>query len=71
MGLMILIGAERSAALLVLLFTGLGLTIWETRDQNLSRRTSSWWFLLVMLIHVPGYVALRLWGANRQRTGSH
>lgn len=64
---MLLFGAERSVVLWLLLAGALSLTIWETRDQSFSRRTTAWWFLLVTLIHVLGYIALRVVAAVRDR----
>ncbi len=62
MGLMILAGAETSAVLSLLLLAALGLTYWETRELQLDWRNTLWWMLLVALIHVFGYLALRVWG---------
>ncbi len=70
MGLMILADAEQSVALLLLLLAGLGLTFWETRTQRLEWRQTAWWLLLVLLIHVIGYLALMGWGAYRKRKAS-
>jgi len=62
---MMLFGAQRSIVLWVLLLGALGLTLWETREQGLSRRSTVWWLLLVMLTHVLGYIGLRVFGAVR------
>jgi len=70
MGLMIVVGAQSSAVLLGLLVVSLGLAVWEIRGLNLPRMLTMWWLLLVLLTHVLGYLALRLWAANRQRTAS-
>lgn len=67
MGLMILAGAEQSGVLWILLTIAMGLTWWEARDQELDRRLTLWWILLVALVHIPGYLALRLWGAWRKQ----
>ena len=70
MGLMIVAGAEQSAVLWILLAAGVGLTWWECREQQLDRRLTTWWMLLVVLVHIPGYLALRLWGAWQKRQAS-
>lgn len=66
-GLMMLFGAERSVVLWALLVAALGLTYWETREQSFGTRATAWWLLAVTLVHVPGYLALRIFVAARQR----
>lgn len=67
MGLMLLFGAQRSVVLWLLLLAALALTMWETRDLGLNLKSTVWWLMLVVLIHVVGYLALRVFGvvANR------
>jgi len=65
MGLMILAGAETSLVLMLLLLAGLALTAWEAHEQQMDRKTATWWMLLVLLIHVVGYVAMRIFVAVR------
>ena len=36
-------------------------------EPELVLQTKLWWCLLVFLTNVPGYVALRIWIANRRR----
>ncbi len=67
MGLMILADAGGSVVLLALLLAALGLTYWETREREFDRAHTTWWMLLVVLIHVIGYVALRVWLFSRDR----
>ena len=67
MGLLILIDAQESVVLWILLAATLGLTYWETRERGLDRRHTTWWLLLVFLIHVLGYIALRVWLVVRDR----
>lgn len=48
-----------------------GLTVWEVRESRFSRKASLWWVLLVVLVHVPGYLLLRAvtaYRAGRART---
>lgn len=67
MGLMILADAEGSVVLWLLLFAALALTYWEAREREFDRRLTTWWMLLVVLIHVIGYIALRVWLMTRDR----
>jgi hypothetical protein len=55
---------------LLLLVTLLGLlylTWVELRGEDLEPMVKLWWALLVLLTHVPGYLALRIWIAVRRR----
>ena len=55
---------------LILLVTLLGLlylTWVELRGEDLEAQVKIWWGLLVLLTHVPGYLALRIWIALRRR----
>ena len=55
---------------LLLLVTLLGLlylTWVELRSEDLEPIVKLWWALLVLLTHVPGYLALRIWIAVRRR----
>jgi hypothetical protein len=53
--------------LLVCLVGLLYLTWVELRGQELEPTVKLWWGLLVLLTHVPGYLALRAWLALRRR----
>jgi hypothetical protein len=53
--------------LLVCLLGLLYLTWIELRGEELEPQVKLWWALLVLLTHVPGYVALRAWIALRRR----
>jgi len=58
---------------LVLLICLLGLVYltWvELRHEDLQPQVKLWWGLLVLLTHLPGYVALRIWLAVRRRGAS-
>ena len=37
------------------------------REPDLLPQTKLWWCLLVFLLNLPGYVALRIWVALRRR----
>ncbi len=54
----------------VLLLTwavALYLTLVEARQQRLDPMRTLWWFLLVVLTHFVGYLALRAWVFFRRR----
>ena len=53
--------------LLVCLAGLLYLTWVELRGEELEPLTKLWWGLLVLLTHVLGYLALRIWIAVRRR----
>jgi hypothetical protein len=53
--------------LLVCLIALLYLTWVELRNEDLEPIVKLWWGLLVLLSHVPGYLALRIWIAVRRR----
>ena len=53
--------------LLVCLLGLLYLTWVELRNEELESQVKLWWFLLVLLTHVPGYLAMRIWIALRRR----
>ena len=53
--------------LLVCLLGLLYLTWIELRGEELEPQVKLWWGLLVLLTHVPGYLALRIWLAVRRR----
>jgi hypothetical protein len=37
------------------------------REPDLVAQVKLWWCLLVFLLNIPGYVALRIWVAVRRR----
>ena len=53
--------------LLVCLIGLLWLTWVELRNEDLEPLVKLWWGLLVLLTHVIGYLALRVWIAIRRR----
>ena len=56
--------------LLLLSLLGLLYLTWvELRGDELEPLVKLWWGLLVLLTHVPGYLALRIWIAFRRRRG--
>jgi hypothetical protein len=43
--------------------------VWiDVKDEpGLEFQIKAWWFLLVLLFHVPGYLVFRVWIAARRR----
>ena len=58
---------ELSGVLGLLLIGAMVLTFWECRTHQLPFKQTAWWLSLTLLIHVPGYLALRLWLAFGSR----
>ena len=66
MVLFLLIGSV--PVILALCLVGLVYLTWvELRHEDLDPLVKLWWGLLVLLTHVPGYLALRIWIALRRR----
>jgi hypothetical protein len=65
--LLFLILGYTPVILLVCLLGLLYLTWVELRGEELEPLVKLWWGLLVLLTHVPGYLALRIWIAVRRR----
>jgi hypothetical protein len=57
--------------LLLVLIVCLYLVWIDVKDEpDLEFQVKVWWFLLVLLLHVPGYLIFRLWIAvHRRRAG--
>jgi hypothetical protein len=55
--------------LLVCLLGLLYLTWLELRAEPLDLQAQLWWYLLVFLTNVLGYLALRIWLVRRRRAG--
>ena len=54
------------AILLLTLAGALYLTWYDVKDEDVDFQVKAWWFLLVLLLHVPGYLAFRVWIAVRR-----
>ena len=54
--------------ILLVCLVGLLYLSWvELRHEELEPLVKLWWYLLVLLTHVLGYVALRIWLVVRRR----
>ena len=54
------------AVLLLTLAGALYLTWYDIKDEDVDFQVKAWWFLLVVLFHVPGYLVFRGWLAVRR-----
>ena len=66
MGLLLLFDATGNAVMWGALLLAVALTVWEVRENKFTTKSQMWWILLVLLTHVPGYLALRGVTAFRQ-----
>jgi hypothetical protein len=53
--------------LLILLAALMYLTWIELRNEPMELNAKLWWLSLVLLVNVPGYLAMRIWLAARRR----
>lgn len=67
MGLLLLFDATGNAVMWGALLIAVGLTVWEVRENDFTPKAQMWWILLVLLIHVPGYLLLRGVTAYRRK----
>jgi hypothetical protein len=61
--------------LLLVLIVTLYLVVIDIKDEpGLAFLHKAWWFMFVLLTHVPGYLVFRVWIAvrrHRRRDGEH
>jgi hypothetical protein len=58
----------RAPAFLVLLLALLVYLSWlDLRDEPVDGKVKLWWYLLVVLLNIPAYLALRIWLAVVRR----
>ncbi len=68
MALLMLLEGVGSGVLLLALAGALALTFWECRSHDLPFKQTAWWLSLTLLLHVGGYLLLRLWLLAGRRT---
>ncbi len=57
--------------ILLVCLIGLLYLAWvDLRHEELEPLVKLWWYLLVLLTHVFGYLALRIWFVVRRRRGA-
>ncbi len=61
MGLLMLLDGVGGGVLLVALVGALGLTLWDCKARSLPLKQTLWWMSLTLLLHVLGYLLLRIW----------
>jgi hypothetical protein len=54
------------AILLLVLVVALYLVWVDVKDEPVEFQVKVWWFLFVVLLHVPGYLVFRVWIAVRR-----
>jgi dolichyl-phosphate-mannose--protein O-mannosyl transferase len=54
------------AILLLVLVVTLYLVWVDVKDEPIEFQVKIWWFLFVLLLHVPGYLVFRVWIAVRR-----
>ena len=62
------------ALMLVVLLVALYLVWVDVKDEPIDFQIKIWWFLFVLLTHVPGYLVFRVWIAvrrHRRRQEAH
>ena len=70
---MLLFVLFQQVPLILLLVLGICLyLVWaDVKDEpGLEFQVKIWWFLLVLLLHVPGYLIFRVWIAMRRHRAS-
>ena len=55
------------AILLLVLAVTLYLVWVDVKDEPIDFQIKLWWFLFVLIAHVPGYLVFRIWIAARRR----
>jgi hypothetical protein len=60
---------QQVPVILLLTLAGALYLVWvDIKDEpGVEFQVKIWWFLLVLLLHVPGYLIFRLWIAVRRR----
>jgi len=54
------------AIMLLVLVVALYLVWYDIKDEQVDFQIKAWWFLFVLLTHVPGYLVFRVWIAMRR-----
>jgi hypothetical protein len=66
--ILFVLSGQAPLILLLALAIALYLTFIDLRQEDdLPFQIKAWWFLLVLLLHVPGYLIFRVWIAVRRR----
>jgi hypothetical protein len=65
--LLFLLTGNAPPIMILVLVVSLYLVVWDIKDEpNLAFLHKAWWFMFVVLTHVPGYLIFRVWIAVRR-----
>lgn len=61
MALLMLLDGVAGGVLLLALAGAIALTVWDCKARDLPLKQTLWWASLTLLLHVLGYIILRVW----------
>jgi hypothetical protein len=65
--LLFLITGNAPPIMILVLAVSLYLVVWDIKDEpGLAFLHKAWWFMFVVITHVPGYLIFRVWIAVRR-----
>ena len=65
--LLFLLTENAPPIMVLVLVVALYLVVWDIKDEpGLAFLHKAWWFMFVVLTHVPGYLIFRVWIAVRR-----
>ena len=65
--LLFLLTGNAPPIMILVLAVSLYLVVWDIKDEpGLAFLHKAWWFMFVVLTHVPGYLIFRVWIAVRR-----
>jgi hypothetical protein len=73
--LLFLLTENAPPIMILVLLVALYLVVWDIKDEpGLAFLHKAWWFMFVLITHVPGYLIFRVWIAvrrHRRRDEAH
>ena len=73
--LLFLLTENAPPIMILVLLVALYLVVWDLKDEpGLAFLHKAWWFMFVVITHVPGYLIFRVWIAvrrHRRRDEAH
>jgi hypothetical protein len=65
--LLFLLTENAPPIMILVLVVALYLVVWDIKDEpGLAFLHKAWWFMFVLITHVPGYLIFRVWIAVRR-----
>jgi hypothetical protein len=65
--LLFLLTENAPPIMILVLVVALYLVVWDIKDEpGLAFLHKAWWFVFVLITHVPGYLIFRVWIAVRR-----